>query len=297
MNARLLPSLLLYLEKRDETEDSLRIPVAVGVIQIAKHLPQDSRDAQVTKLLTVLSQALRSKSQETRDLVRETLCRIACIMGLAYLSLLIREMRCALLRGPHLHVLAYSVHALLVHVTTGDHASSFQTLDDCVNDVATISAEVIFGESGKDVQAEGFKTKMREVRGSSSKGVDAFALLAKHITPAKISSLLLPIRNIMQETETLKMMQQVEELLRRVAGGLNSNAHLVPTELLVLCHTLISQNARFLHEIPKNDPASKGVKRKDHAIVQLKRRLASDGDHYANNSFRYVGLSLEYTLV
>ncbi|PIL29525.1 hypothetical protein GSI_08333 [Ganoderma sinense ZZ0214-1] len=293
VNARLLPSLILYLEKRDETEDSLRIPVAVGVVQIAKHLPQDSREAQVTKLLTVLSQALRSKSQETRDLVRETLCRIACTMGPSYLSLLIREMRGALLRGPHLHVLAYSVHALLVHVTTGEHAPSFQKLDDCVNDVATVSAEVIFGESGKDVQAEGFKTKMREVRGSSSKGVDSFALLAKHITPAKISGLLLPIRNIMQETETLKVMQQVEELLRRIAGGLNSNAHLVPTELLVLCHTLISQNARFLQDVPRNEPAGKGTKRKDHAIVQLKRRLASDGDHYANNSFRFVVFGLE----
>ncbi|KAI1783497.1 armadillo-type protein [Ganoderma leucocontextum] len=293
VNARLLPSLILYLEKRDETEDILRIPVAVGVVQIAKHLPQDSRDAQVTKLLTVLSQALRSKSQETRDLVRETLCRIACIMGPAYLSLLIREMKGALLRGPHLHVLAYSVHALLVHVTTGDHAPSFQKLDDCVNNVASVSAEVIFGESGKDVQAEGFKTKMREVRGSSSKGVDSFALLAKHITPAKISSLLLPIRNIMQETETLKVMQQVEELLRRIAGGLNSNVHLIPTELLVLCHTLISQNARFLQEVPKTEPAGKDRKRRDHAIVQLKRRLASDSDHYANNSFRFVVFGLE----
>ena len=39
----------------------------------------------------------------------------------------------------------------------------FPNLDDCVNNVAYISAEVIFGESGKDVQAESFMTKMREV--------------------------------------------------------------------------------------------------------------------------------------
>ena len=94
----------------------------------------------------------------------------------------------------------------------------------------------------------------------------------------------------MQETETLKVMQQVEELLRRIAGGLNSNAHLVPTELLVLCHTLISQNARFLQEVPKARPAGKGVRRQDQAIVQLKRRQGSDGDHFANNSFRFVPL-------
>ena len=136
VNGRLLPTLIQYLEKRDETEDSLRIPVAVGIVQIAKHLPKEQRDTQIGKLLTVLSQVLRSKSQETRDLARETLCKIACSLGPAYLPLMIREMRAALLRGPHLHVLAYSVHALLVHVTTGDHAATFDKLDDCVADVA-----------------------------------------------------------------------------------------------------------------------------------------------------------------
>ncbi|RPD58084.1 hypothetical protein L227DRAFT_196304 [Lentinus tigrinus ALCF2SS1-6] len=291
VNGRLLPTLIQYLEKRDETEDSLRIPVAVGIVQIAKHLPKQQRDAQIGKLLTVLSQVLRSKSQETRDLARETLCRIACSLGPAYLPLMIQEMRAALLRGPHLHVLAYSVHALLVHVTAGDHAATFDKLDDCVTDVASISAEVVFGESGKDVQSEGFKTKMREVRASYSKGVDSFAVLAKHITPSKISSLLLPIRNIMQETETLKVMQQVEELLRRIASGLNANPHLVPTELLVLCHTLISQNARFLKEVPKQVSTKKG--KRDDAIVQLKRKLAADNDHYANNSFRFVAFGLD----
>ena len=85
-------------------------------------------------------------------------------------------------------------------------------LKSWTHDVAAVSAEVVFSESGKDVQAEGLKTKMREVRGSSSKGVDSFALMAKHITPPKISSLFLPIRNYMQETETLKVMQQVDAL-------------------------------------------------------------------------------------
>ncbi|KAI0364814.1 hypothetical protein BV20DRAFT_955431 [Pilatotrama ljubarskyi] len=293
VNHRLLPSLISYLEKRDETEDSLRIPVSTGIVQIAKHLPQEQRDAQISKLLTVLSQVLRSKSQETRDLARETLCRIAVSLGPSYLPLMIREMRAALLRGPHLHVLAYSVHSVLVHVTTGDRAAVFHTLDDCVNDVAAISSEVIFGESAKDVQAEGFKTKTREARSSSSKGVDSFAILAKFITPPKISSLLLPVRSILQETETLKVMQQVEELLRRIASGLNSNAHLVPAELLVLCHTLISQNARFLKEVPKVRLQGKRGKQKDDALVQTKRRLHSDADHYANNSFRFVIFGLD----
>jgi U3 small nucleolar RNA-associated protein 20 len=57
---------------------------------------------------------------------------------------------------------------------------------------------------GKDTRSEGFKTKSREVRSSSSKGLDSFSILAKHVTSGKISALLHPIRAIMQETETLK---------------------------------------------------------------------------------------------
>ncbi|CCM06042.1 uncharacterized protein FIBRA_08288 [Fibroporia radiculosa] len=285
VSRRLLPRLLQHLEQREETEDSLRIPIAIGIVQVAKHLPQDQREPQITRLLTVLSQVFRSKSQETRDLARDTLCRIAVILGPSYLPMTLRELRAALLRGPQLHVLAFVTHALLIHVTSGEHATLFNVLDDCVNDIAHIAAEVIFGESGKDVQSENFKTKMREVRSSASKGYDSFTITAKHITPPKISNLLVPVRNILKETESLKVLQQVDDLLRRIASGLNANEYLVPKELLVLCHTLISQNARFLREVPQ--PHKKGRKGRDDAVVQMRRKIYAENDHYANNSFRY----------
>lgn len=281
---RLLPSLLQHLERRDEAEEALRIPIAVGIIHVALHLPPHRRDPQISRLLTVLSQILRSKSQETRDLTRETLCRIAIAIGPSHLSTMFRELRAALLRGPQLHVLAFVVHSILVHVTSGDNAKLFNTLDDCVNDVSHVAAEVIFGESGKDVLSEEFKTKMREVRGSASRGLDTFATLAKFITPHKVSNLLLPVRNILHETETLRVMQQAEDLLRRISNGLNANEHLVPKELLVLCHTLVSQNSQFLKAAP--EPTKGRKKAKADAIVHLKRKHGPELDHYANNSFR-----------
>ncbi|TFY83749.1 hypothetical protein EWM64_g255 [Hericium alpestre] len=289
VNSRLLPALLHHLEHRDEAEDSLRIPISVGIITVATHLPPSTREAQIGRLLTVLSQVFRSKSQETRDLARETLCKIAVILGPDYLPLILKELRAALLRGPHLHVLAYVTHALLVHVTGSENVGKFKNLDDCVSDVAHISAEAIFGDSGKDTQNEGFKTKMREVRLASSKAFDSFALIARYITPPKISGLLLPIRGIMQETEALKVMQQVDDLLRRIAGGLNSNEYLIPSELLVLCHTLVSQNSRFLQQVQK--PTRR--KARGDAIVQLKRDLATATDHYATNSFRFIVFGLD----
>ncbi|KAG1774596.1 hypothetical protein EV702DRAFT_1123142 [Suillus placidus] len=293
VHTHLLPSLLAYLSNRDETEDSLRIPISMGIAKVALHLPSASRDLQVGRLLTALSQILRSKSQDTRDLVRDTICRIAVALGSPYLAVLLRELRAALLRGPQLHVLAFVFHAVLTHVTSaqGNNCPAIQDLDDCVADIAHVSAEVIFGESGKDVQHEDFRTKMREVRSSSSKGLDCFGLAARYVSPKRISALLLPLRSIVAETGSLKILQQVDEVLRRIASGLNGNARLTPAELLVLCHTLISQNARFLQEAPK-PKASKTIKKAD-AIVQRQRQIVTDTDHYANNSFRFIVFGLE----
>jgi U3 small nucleolar RNA-associated protein 20 len=193
-------------------------------------------------------------------------------------------MRGALIRGPQLHVLAYVTHALLVHVTKPENVETFKILDNCVEDVAHISAEVIFGEPGKDVQSEEFKTKMREVRSSGSKGLDSLAIIAKFITPSKISSLLRPLRAVMQETEALKVMLKVDDVLRRIASGLNSNEHLGPKELLVLCHTLISQNSKFQKSAIKVD--QKGKRAERNRVVKLKRNPVVLKDHYAINSFR-----------
>ena len=228
VNLRLLPNLLNHLEKHDATiattDDNTRIPIPITIVTVAKYLPAAAGKAQITRLVTILG------SQETRDLTRDapSLNRIAVNLGLSYLSLIIQELRASLTRGPQLHVLAYVVHSLMVHVTSGDHAEVFSTLDDSVNDIAFVSAEVIFGESGKDVEAEDFKTKMREVRVLSSGGLDSFAIMAKYVTPAKISSLLLPLKSIMQEISSIKVINLVEEVSTRLATGFNGNQHLMP---------------------------------------------------------------------
>lgn len=286
--SRLLPSLLQYLEKRDGAEEAIRIPVAIGIARVAMHLPDTYRGPQISKLITVLSQILRSKSQDVRDLTRETLCKIAVIIGSESLPLLIKELRGALTRGPQLHVLAFVVHSILVHVTTGEHATRFTTLDNSAADVAHISAEVVFGQSGKDVQAEEYKTKMREVRSSASKGLDSFMIIAKYITASRTPTLLTPIRAIMHETVAMKPMQQAEDVLRRIASGLNANTNLQPADILTLCHTLISQNAKFL----KQKPAKKHS-RKTAFDVELKRETAPDSAFYAANSFRFIAFGLD----
>ncbi|KAL1705725.1 armadillo-type protein [Schizophyllum commune] len=264
VNAKLLPALIDHLENRHATtEDGARLPIAPGIAAVAAHLPAEKRDAQISRLLTVLSQVFRSKSQDTRDAARDALIKIVTQLGPPGLPLAVRELREALRRGPQLHTLAYVVHALLVHVCA---RTEFSNVDAVAADVAHVAAEVIFGTSGKDVESDGFRTKMREVKGSASKGQDAFALLAQHVSPGAVSTVLEPTANA-------RSLQQVDDVLRRVAVGLNANKQLTPPELL---------NAKFL----KDAPTKKSRKAKGDAIVQAE-------DHYASNSFRFVAFGLD----
>ncbi|KAF8525998.1 hypothetical protein BU17DRAFT_83502 [Hysterangium stoloniferum] len=291
VHTRLLPSLLQHLESRDDNEDSLRIPVSVGIAKVACYLPAASKDSQISRLLTILSQVFRSKSQDTRALARESLCKISVIIGPTYLAQIITELRASLLRGPHLHILATVTHALLLHITSPESVSTFKDLDACAADVAHVSAEVIFGQSGNDVRSEGFTTTILEVRGSSSRGLDSFAIISRHITPARLSALLNPIKGVMHETGASKTLQLVDDVLRRISSGLNANDRLSSLEYFSLCHTLIQQNARFLKDVPRAT-MGKGKIKKDY-VVQTKRKLDKDEDHYSHNSFRFVVMGLD----
>ncbi|KAJ9108547.1 hypothetical protein QFC19_002263 [Naganishia cerealis] len=292
VTGRLLPALIKFVEQKDEMEDSIRIPVAVGVVKVARALPEESRNAEVTRTITVLSQILRSKDYNVRKLVKKTLSSIALLLGPEWLAPMFKELRASLQRGPQLHVLAFVIHAILVDVTS-NAGERFAELDSAVGDVVTVSAEVIWGQSGRDVDAEGFKTKMPEVNGAAKAAYHSFELISSLISPAKISQVLVPLRSILHETQAVKPMQQVDDVLKSISIGLKSNKHMGAIELLRLCHTLINSNSAFL----QGDKDAKGNKDDGDAKgafkVQMKRKNESQADFYDVNSYKFVAFGLE----
>ena len=190
---RLLPALSKFAESKDETEDNIRVPISLGIVKLAHALPGDHATHEITRIVTTVSNVLKSKDQDTRDIARDTICKIALFLGPDWLVRVMKELRTALFRGPQKHVLAVTIHAILVQATS-EPDSRFSNLDEAVEDAVQISAEVIWGESGKDVVAEGFKTKMREVRGANTRGLDTYQLVARLVSPSKLSAMLAPVR-------------------------------------------------------------------------------------------------------
>lgn len=287
---RLLPTLSKFITTKSETEDSVRIPVSLAIVKLASTLPPEVSDNEILRIITTVSQILRSKDQDIRDIARDTIGKIAVYLGPTWLVRVLKELRTALQRGPQKHVLAVTTHSILVHATT-EAAERFTDLDEAVEDAVEVSAEVIWGESGKDVATEGFKTKMREVRGALSRGNDTFQLVSRLVSPTKISAVLAPVREIMHVSQAVKTMQQVDEVLRRIALGLNSNVMMSPEDILNLSYSLINSNSRYLK--PKRKEAKAGKTKADRFTVQLKRNAPEDEDVYPQNAYKFVMFGLE----
>jgi len=286
---RLLPMLSKFVAQKDENEDSIRIPLALPTVKLARQLPSEAASNEIIRVVTIVSQILRSKDQDTRDIARDTMGRISVFLGPEWLNRVLAELQTALQRGPQKHVAAVVTHSILVLATT-EHAERFSDLDEAVNDAVRISAEVVWGESGKDVANDGFKTKMREVRGASSRGFDTIQLLSRLVSPAKISVVLAPIREIMHASQAVKTMTQVDEALRRVAIGLNANNRIQPEDVLTLCHSLVSGNSAYLK--PKRKVASTSEAADSHR-VQMKRNRKQEEDFYHLNAHKFVTFGLD----
>ncbi|KAL1410173.1 U3 snoRNP protein [Vanrija albida] len=289
--ARLLPALSHFIaRKHDETADeAVRIPVALGIVKLASALPEEASANEILRVVTTVSQILRSKDQDTRDIARDTIGKIAVFLGPEWLGKVLAELRTALQRGPQKHVLAVTTHSILVLATT-EAADRFSNLDQAVGDAVSVSAEVIWGESGQDVATEGFKTKMREVRGALSRGNDTFQLVSRLVSPSKIGAVLAPVREIMHVSQAVKTMLQVDEVLRRIALGLNANALINPTDILSLSFSLINGNSQYLRAKKKE---AKSAKPADRFQVQMKRKEKEDEDMYPQNAHKFVSFGLE----
>ena len=115
---RVLPRLMQFLQTRDEAEAPMRMPMAEGIAVIVQALPEEEKAADVSSLITALAQILRSKAQDVRDLTRSTVINIAVALGTPYLATVVRELKSALARGPQLHILAFTLHSLLLKMTS-----------------------------------------------------------------------------------------------------------------------------------------------------------------------------------
>lgn len=121
--------------------------------------------------------------------------------------------------------------------------------------------------------------------------MDSIELLAAHVSPGKINSLLGPLKGILTDTDNIRIMQSLDDILRRIASGLLANENLDNSTLLTLSQALISQNTDFLK--PRKPRSQKDSQASKEYRVYIKKISHGPSDSYTQNAHKFVAFGLD----
>ncbi|KAK4167078.1 small subunit processome component 20 [Cladorrhinum sp. PSN259] len=278
-----LPILLKYIHEKDETTVSARVPAGVIIVKLLSVLPEQLLDEKLPSVLTDICHILRSKAVEARDLARDTLSKISGILGPEKFEFILKELRGALVRGPQLHVLSYTMHSLLLVAI-----SSFKQgdLDYSLPTIMSIIMDDIFGATGQEKDAEEYTGKMKEVK--SSKSQDSMELVSRTASIRRLGDLITPLQALLLEKLDIRTVRKVDELLTRITKGLLENPAASSQDVLVFCYQVIQgvYNTQKPEEQPKMDPRLK-------RFIMQKAAKKSDGAITAKHTYKLVRFAVD----
>ncbi|ODQ82045.1 hypothetical protein BABINDRAFT_160250 [Babjeviella inositovora NRRL Y-12698] len=263
ITGELFPKLTKVLTLRDDETIVHRIPLSEALTSLVMCLPEEQILLELPGILTSVCQIMRSRSEELRDAVRKNLGRMAKLLGAQYIQFILKELKGALTRGSQIHVLSFTIHALLVSMKD---ELSHGDLDESAVLIVNVIMEDVFGAAGQEKDADGYTSKMKEVK--HNKSFDTGELLAANISLKTFNKLITPVKLLLRERIQLKTQNKLEELLRRYALGLNHNDEASSRDLLVLCYELHKQSVEILGN-PENDGKTEAA---DHFLVKLSSR-------------------------
>ncbi|XP_070785368.1 small subunit processome component 20 homolog isoform X2 [Enoplosus armatus] len=222
-------------------EEVARIPIAFAMVKVMQTLPPHIMEANLPSILIKVCVLLRNRFQEIRDVARGTLVKIIETLGQRYLQYLLREMQGVLVKGYQVHVLTFTVYQLLSVLSptlkSGD-------LDPCMNMLIDIFNNELFGAVAEEKEVKGIVSKLMEAR--HSKSMDSYELLAQFCSKESVTKFILPLKEILETSSSLKVCNRVGAVLRRLVLGLLVNGGMTSQDILLLCHGLISQSLPLL---------------------------------------------------
>nr|XP_057934713.1 small subunit processome component 20 homolog [Doryrhamphus excisus] len=222
-------------------EEVARIPIAFAMVKVMQTLPPHIMEANLPGILIKVCVLLRNRFQEIRDVARGTLIKIMETLGCRYLHYLLKEMQGILVKGYQVHVLTFTVYQLLTVLSptlkSGD-------LDPCMKMLIDIFNNELFGVIAEEKEVKGIVSKLMEAR--HSKSMDSYQLLAQFCSKESITELILPLKEILENSSSLKVCHRVAAVLRRIIPGLLLNTGMTSQDVLLLSHGLISQSLPLL---------------------------------------------------
>ncbi|KAI5950063.1 UTP20 [Candida theae] len=264
-----LPQIAKILQVRDDDTIVARAPLGEAAINLILSLSDDKVEGALPSVLTSMCQVMRSRSEELRDAVRKTLGKIAIALGATYFSFIVKELKTALSRGSQIHVLSFTVHYLLQCLA---NVLQHGDLNGSISLTIDIAMEDIFGAAGQEKDADGYTSKMKEVK--FKKSFDTCEILASNISLDHFGELITPIKLLLQETINHKVQVQLDEVLRKLSLGLNHNTEASKQSILHLCYEIFTMAS----EADPTQQITQPSVSEQHFLTTLSRKTKSHVD-------------------
>lgn len=283
-----VPTVLPLLDKRNDNTISVRLLLAVALAEVIDATDDDvTIAAEMPPVILPTCNVMKSRTGDLRDATRKVLLRIVNLVGPRYLNYIFDQLRATLARGSQIHVLAYTVHYLLTLASLKHQGE----LDDCVGTIVDVVMEDVFGAAGQEKDAEGYISKMKEVKAKTS--FDTIEIVAGHVLLPKFGRVLAPIKMLLREHINHKTQVQLDELIRRVSVGVLKNPASGLVSMLQLCFDVLQiPNEVDAEEAKPKPQVVQNPKRGDESffVVLMNRKQllkAWDSTHFKGFFYRF----------
>ncbi|XP_068744813.1 small subunit processome component 20 homolog [Montipora capricornis] len=231
--------------KAEDEEEVLRVPIILAAVKLLQALPERALHLHLPGLLMRVCLTLTSRASDVRTAARDTLAKIMISLGIKYFPFMLKELRSSLKRGYQLHVLSFTLHTLLDKMN--DNLSPGD-LDPTLKGLVEVLIEDLFGAAATNREVEKIANKLPEAK--TCKSYDAFEILGKFAGTRSLTLLVSPLKAVLDSTQSHKTAHRVEEVLRRISVGLQSNQNMTPPVQLIFIHGLASENMPLMKPKP-----------------------------------------------
>ncbi|XP_050435060.1 small subunit processome component 20 homolog [Adelges cooleyi] len=253
-----------------EEMEMLKIPVALAVVKLLQKLPAPMLQDNLQSIFMKLCTFLKSRLESVRRVTRETLQNIMTTLGTSYMSMLLNEMTALLTKGFQVHVLIYTIHAILVSLS---HCFEKGHMDSCLPYLIEVVKVDLFGVSSDEKEVTKIAGKTVEARGNKS--YNTLHIAAEFITEKSLLNLVVPFKDILFSTLSFKNIRKCNESLQHIVTGLIDNKFVNNESLLELAYGIVSQSIPALNAEPKQEVKKKELKRPDSFIIPQEPKRTS----------------------
>ena len=303
LESRIIPRIeeLFMKQKTGKTGEKIglvRPQVILGLAELYKKLPDGVLERKLPRLITVLSDALKSRDSNARDLARTTLARLSTDVGLRFLPDILRELAVTLREGYQLHVRAAAVHSILLQTwetcfNSGDGQlkGTRSDIDTSVPALMDLLQRDLFGNAQDRRNAEFNQVRYVKEAGGS-KSLHSLELIAQMICINKTQEkhgnvgghqggvmycLVSPLLNrILHDAHSMKQLRLVKECLGRVVQGLSNNATFTTSIILPIVYATIDPYMKRGESLDRVDAKDEANDERGSGLVTEWRPSCSD---------------------